>query len=123
LQLDELEPIRTFWQLLDISFALRLGRDPVLRFENKAGLPHCSAHGLRKAGATIAAGNGATEEQLKAIFGWRSALSIYTKKARQERIADSAMHLIVPGHDENKSVPLSVSKSVPPKKKRTKSDS
>jgi hypothetical protein len=29
-----------------------------------AGLPHCSAQGLRKAGATIAAENGATEAQL-----------------------------------------------------------
>ena len=27
---------------------------------NQAGLPHCSAHGVRKAGATIAAENGAT---------------------------------------------------------------
>lgn len=31
---------------------------------NEAGLPHCSAHGLRKAGATIAADNGATTKQL-----------------------------------------------------------
>ena len=28
---------------------------------NEAGLPHCTAHGLRKAGATIAAENGATD--------------------------------------------------------------
>jgi integrase len=33
-------------------------------------LYHCSAHGLRKAGATIAANNGATAHQLMAIFGW-----------------------------------------------------
>jgi integrase len=32
-----------------------------------ARLPHCSPHGLRKAGATIAAENGATEAQLSAI--------------------------------------------------------
>ncbi|MBS7702665.1 tyrosine-type recombinase/integrase [Chelatococcus asaccharovorans] len=37
---------------------------------DEAGLPQCSAHGLRKAGATIAAENGATERQLMAIFGW-----------------------------------------------------
>ncbi|RXG96372.1 hypothetical protein EAS62_12350 [Bradyrhizobium zhanjiangense] len=30
------------------------------------------ARGLRKAGATMAAENGATPHQLKAIFGWRS---------------------------------------------------
>jgi integrase len=34
-----------------------------------ADLPHCSVHGLRKAGTTIAAENGATEHQLMAIFG------------------------------------------------------
>jgi integrase len=37
------------------------------------GLPHCSAHGLREAGATIAIENGATEHQLVAIYGWESA--------------------------------------------------
>ena len=37
---------------------------------NQAGLRHCTAHGLRKAGATIAANNGATSRQLMAIFGW-----------------------------------------------------
>jgi len=36
---------------------------------NQAGLRHCSAHGLRKAGATMAACNGATSRQLMAIFG------------------------------------------------------
>jgi hypothetical protein len=36
---------------------------------NGARLPHCSAHGLQKAGATIAAQNGATEYQLMSIFG------------------------------------------------------
>jgi integrase len=37
-----------------------------------AGLPQCSAHGLRKAGATIAAENGATANELMAIFGWKT---------------------------------------------------
>ena len=37
-----------------------------------AGLPHCTAHGLRKAGATFAAEQGATEHQLMAIYGWNS---------------------------------------------------
>ena len=37
---------------------------------DEAGLKHCSAHGLRKAGAALAAENGATERQLMAIFGW-----------------------------------------------------
>ncbi|HYG87859.1 MAG TPA: site-specific integrase [Azospirillum sp.] len=78
---------------------------------NEAGLPHCSAHGLRKAGATIAAENGATEHQLMAIYGWESPkqAALYTKKADRKRLADSAMHLLVPTErNEDQSVPLSV---------------
>ena len=63
---------------------------------NQAGLPHCSAHGLRKAGATIAANNGATSRQLMAMFGWDSIrmAELYTRHADQQRLADDAMHLI-----------------------------
>ena len=63
---------------------------------NQAGLRHCTAHGLRKAGATIAANNGATSRQLMAIFGWDSIrmAELYTRHADQERLADDAMHLI-----------------------------
>jgi hypothetical protein len=32
---------------------------------DEAGLPHCSSHGVRKAGATIAANNGASEHWLR----------------------------------------------------------
>lgn len=62
----------------------------------EAGLPECSSHGLRKIGATIAAENGATDHQLMAIFGWKSIAEAqrYTKKARQERLAGSGMHLL-----------------------------
>jgi integrase len=62
-----------------------------------AGLKDCSAHGLRKAGACIAAENGATEAQLMAIFGWSdpNMAALYTKKARQKRIAGDAMGLLV----------------------------
>ncbi|QJP14703.1 tyrosine-type recombinase/integrase [Starkeya sp. ORNL1] len=63
-----------------------------------AGLPQCSAHGLRKAGATIAADNGATEHQLMAIYGWESPkqAAVYTKKANRKKLAGDAMHLVVP---------------------------
>jgi hypothetical protein len=69
---------------------------------------HCSAHGLRKAGATIAAENGATEHQLMAIYGWESPkqAALYTRKADRKRLAGDAMHLLVPGQIENESVPL-----------------
>lgn len=63
---------------------------------NQAGLPHCSAHGLRKAGATLAADNGATEHQLMAIYGWASPkqAALYTKRANRRKLAGDAMHLI-----------------------------
>ena len=62
----------------------------------EAGLPHCTAHGLRKAGAAIAAENGATENQLMAIYGWTNPkqAALYTRKARQRVLAGGAMHLI-----------------------------
>lgn len=64
---------------------------------DRASLPHCSAHGLRKAGACIAAENGASESQLMAIFGWQTMQQAahYTKAARQRRIAGTSMHLLV----------------------------
>jgi integrase len=63
-----------------------------------ADLPHCSTHGLRKAGATIAAENGATDEELMAIFGWttKNQTTVYTKKARRKKIAAGAIHKLVP---------------------------
>ena len=73
---------------------------------NQAGLRHCTAHGLRKAGATIAANNGATAHQLMAMFGW-STLKMaeeYTRKADQEKLARSAMHMIEVNEPENDAV-------------------
>jgi len=58
-----------------------------------AGLPnHCRAHGLRKAGATIAADEGATPHELMAMFGWsRVAMAeVYTREADKKRQARSA---------------------------------
>lgn len=63
---------------------------------DQAGLPQCSAHGLRKAGATIAAENGATPHQLMSIFGWLTLKEAerYTKSAERKRLAGDAMHLL-----------------------------
>ena len=63
---------------------------------DQANLPHCSAHGLRKAGATVAANNGATARQLMAIFGWDTIKQAeqYTRKADQIKLAEAAMHLL-----------------------------
>lgn len=58
-----------------------------------AGLEGCSAHGLRKAGATAAAENGADPFQLMAIFGWRTIKEAerYTRAARQRTLAAAGM--------------------------------
>jgi integrase len=76
---------------------------------DEAGLPNCSAHGVRKAGATVAAENGATHEQLKAIYGWTTYQQPdhYIRKARRRKVAQSARTLLVFDRNENEIVPLS----------------
>jgi integrase len=66
------------------------------------GLPG-RAHGLRKAGATRAAENGATERQLEALFGWSEGSresARYTKKADRKRLARAAAVLLLKPPDE-----------------------
>jgi integrase len=67
---------------------------------DQAGLPHCSAHGLRKAGATLAAENGATVNQLMAIFDWDTPAQAkaYTDAADRQRLAAEAMPLLAVRH-------------------------
>lgn len=59
----------------------------------EAGLVNKSAHGLRKAAATRAADNGASEKELEAIFGWEGGrmASLYTRSANRKRLAKGAM--------------------------------
>jgi integrase len=61
-----------------------------------AGVPG-SAHGLRKAGATRAANNGATTAQLNAIYGWtgEKMASLYTRDADRVRLARDAIRKLV----------------------------
>ncbi|MGA7427635.1 MAG: tyrosine-type recombinase/integrase, partial [Rhodoplanes sp.] len=70
---------------------------------DEAELPHCSAHGLRKAGATIAAERGATDRQLMAMFGWESSrqATTYTASADRKRLAAEAARLIASDHTAN----------------------
>ena len=65
---------------------------------NEAGLPHCTAHGLRKAAATVAAENGATAHELMSIFGWRSLEEAqrYTRAADRKGLAERGMQRLVP---------------------------
>jgi integrase len=62
----------------------------------KAGLVNCTAHGIRKAAATIAANNGASVHQLMSMFGWlsESMAMHYTKTVNRKKLADSGMGFI-----------------------------
>ncbi len=69
-----------------------------------AGVPG-SAHGLRKAGASRAAENGATEAQLNALFGWKEGSresATYVRKARRNILAMDAAQLLLPDQKKNK---------------------
>jgi integrase len=59
---------------------------------NEAGLPDCAAHGLRKLAATRMANAECTDEQLMAVFGWRSHSEVrrYTRAADQGKLAEQA---------------------------------
>lgn len=67
------------------------------KWATAAGLPHCTPHGLRKAGATRAAENGATTSQLMAIFGWQDIkqAELYTRRASQKTLAADGMNTII----------------------------
>lgn len=60
---------------------------------DQAGLPHCSAHGLRKATAAKLAEAGASAHEIMAITGHQTLEEVerYTKAARNRVLADSAM--------------------------------
>lgn len=77
---------------------------------DEAGLPHCRAHGLRGAGASILAELGRSEHELMAIFGWSSieeALK-YTRAARRKRMAGRALPLLAQEWTENVECPTFV---------------
>lgn len=59
----------------------------------EAGLPHCSAHGLRKAAARRMAELGLSNQLIKSITGHAtdSEVARYTKNADQAKRADAAM--------------------------------
>src|SRR5262249_25173029 len=59
----------------------------------QANLPHCSAHGLRKATAARLAERGATPHEIMAITGHRTLEEVerYTQAARRAQLADSGM--------------------------------
>lgn len=77
----------------------------------EAGVPG-AAHGLRKVGARRLAENGATENQLNAIFGWSDGSresATYVKSASRKRMAQAAAPLMLQGTSENKNSLTSIS--------------
>lgn len=74
---------------------------------DQADLFHCTMHGLRKAGATIAAENGATDDELMAIFGWttKQQTTLYTRQANRKKLAGGAMHKLRREQKPDKVVP------------------
>jgi integrase len=73
---------------------------------DEAGVPG-RAHGLRKAGATIAANNGATPFELTALFGWSSTkmAEVYTRKADRVRLAERAANMLFPNQPRGSGAP------------------
>ena len=61
-----------------------------------AGLPHCSAHGLRKAQARRLAEAGCSAHEIAAITGHRTLSEVqrYTAAAEQTRLADAAIRTV-----------------------------
>lgn len=57
-----------------------------------AGLPHCSAHGLRKCGATRLADKGCSESEIMAWTGHKSSREVerYTHARNQSGLADAS---------------------------------
>lgn len=60
---------------------------------DQAGLPQCTAHGLRKAIGRRMAQSQATQLEIKAVGGWKgdSEVAIYTAAAEQEGLASGAL--------------------------------
>lgn len=57
----------------------------------EAGIAHCTAHGLRKAGAKISAENGASEVEHNAMYCWSNnkQSGVYTRQAQSLLLATS----------------------------------
>ena len=76
---------------------------------DEADLPHCSAHGLRKALAARLAELGLSERDIMAVTGHRTSKEVtrYTNAASQVIGAQNAMKALSADQSANRSVPLS----------------
>jgi integrase len=71
---------------------------------DEAGLPHRSAHGLRKAAATRLAEAGCTTLQIMAVTGHKSLSQVepYVRAANQKRLAEQALSIQIGSEREQK---------------------
>lgn len=69
-----------------------------------AGLPQCSAHGVRKPAAARLAELGCTDHEIMAIGGWKTLkqVQLYTKGARRRVMADHGMDKLTADIDGTK---------------------
>ena len=69
---------------------------------DEAGLPHCSAHGLRKLAATRLANAGASNEHIKSQTGHKTHKEVerYTRAANQRLLNDQALALQIRAEQE-----------------------
>jgi len=63
---------------------------------DEAGLPECTAHGLKKIAAVVVAELGATDRQMMALFDWvtERMATKYTAKANKTKLAAGAAALL-----------------------------
>ena len=68
---------------------------------DEAKLPHCSAHGLRKAAASRLAELGCTEHEIMAVTSHKTSKEVerYTRAARRRVLAGRAMKKLANGED------------------------
>jgi site-specific recombinase XerD len=84
-------------------FSIKGMSNKVSDWFHEAGLPHCSAHSVRKGLATTLAESSATDSMLDGMFGWSGGQTskIYTKKKEQARLAWQAVSKISWGEIES----------------------
>lgn len=80
----------------DKAFTVKGLGNRVSAWFSQAGLPHCTAHSVRKGLATDQAHNEATDNMLEAMFGWKDGKTskIYTRNADRARLARQAVSKI-----------------------------
>jgi integrase len=64
---------------------------------DQASLPHCTAHGLRKAGARRASEQMAGNQGIKAVGGWSgdAEMAIYTSAVDQAALAEATLKRVI----------------------------